>query len=198
MSFSFSPRLIWLAAAFFFFLPHAVSAAEQAATKEDAPKVVVTPLPENNATQPLIDSLVSEENARSEAVGTPQAEHNATQILMDNLARDRVSLDPRVTEIEERIMRYKFILENLGFSLEEIILAPDTDYKVELIFQGRLNAAQEKLDELAQKFKDEIKLITLLQLIYDYSTRDLTNYAAYKIILRLSEPVSVEMYYRKF
>ncbi len=106
--------------------------------------------------------------------------------------------DPAVDMLEDRVTRYKFILETLGFSLTELIVTPDTEPLVELFFEGRLNATPEKFAELFGKFPDEQRLLTILRQVYNYTRRDLTNYAAYKVVLRLIEPMEIKVHYRKF
>jgi len=135
---------------------------------------------------------------QAKVVATPQAVDNGGQVSVNGDSSAAAAQDPKAVAVEERVMRYKFILESLGFSLEEVAISPDWDYQVELTFKGRLNATLEILEELEAKFKDEQKLMGMLRTIYDYNNRDLTNFGAYKVVLRLAEPVQVQMYYRKF
>lgn len=143
-----------------------------------------------------VEATAAEQQAK--VVATPQPAESEGQVVVNGDSSPAPAQDPEAAAMEDRVMRYKFILESLGFSLEEIVVSPDWDYQVELTFKGRLNAAKETMNELTEKFKDEQKLMAMLRTIYDYNNRDLTNFGAYKVVLRLAEPVEIQVYYRKF
>lgn len=127
---------------------------------------------------------------------SPQVEAQGELPL--DLKGEELPVDPEAVAIEDRITRYKFILESLGFTLSEFTISPDEAYHVQLVFEGKMNSTQEKFDELNDKFPDESKLMGLLERVYEYNRRDLTNYAAYRVVLRLSEPLYIAVQYRKF
>ncbi len=126
----------------------------------------------------------------------PTSAQNATEALRIPILPE-IPDDPVAMELEERITIYKFILESIGFSLTELVIAPDRAHRVELTFTGRLNTTAEKIREFADKYKEEEKLMGLLARIFAYSQRDLTSFAAHKIVIRLSNPPEIEIFYRK-
>lgn len=134
----------------------------------------------------------------SKVVVTPQPDPKPGQATVNGVETQDLAVDPATAAMEDRIMRYKFILESLGFVLEEVVFSPEWEHTAELIFKGRLNASQEKLQELTQKFPEEQKLMGILRTVYAYNNRDLTNYGAYMVVLRLSEPVGIRVHYKKF
>lgn len=123
-------------------------------------------------------------------------EQNATEALRIPILPE-IPDDPVALELEERITIYKFILESIGFSLTELVIAPDRPHRIELTFTGRLNTTAEKIREFTDKYKEEEKLMGLLARIFTYSQRDLTSFAAHKIVIRLSTPPEIEIFYRK-
>jgi len=137
-----------------------------------------------------------------EVVVIPQLDAKPGQAKVNGVEVEDPDVDPAAAAaaaaMEDRIMRYKFILESLGFVLEEVVFSPDWEHTAELIFTGRLNSTREKLQELAEKFPDEQRLMDTLRTVHAYNNRDLTNYGAYKVILRLSQPVGIQVHYRRF
>lgn len=131
----------------------------------------------------------------------PASAQNATRENTTGALRipilPEISGDPMAIELEERVTIYKFILESIGFSLTELVVAPDQEHRIELTFMGRLNTTTEKIQEFADKYKDEEKLMGLLTRIFVYSQRDLTSFAVHKIVIRLNSPPEIEIYYRK-
>lgn len=144
----------------------------------------------------FMEAAAAEQQAK--VVAKPQAAETEGGVVINGDSSSSPAKNPEAAAMEDRVMRYKFILESLGFSLEEIVISPDWDYQVELTFKGRLNAGKQTLEELTEKFKDEQKLMGMLRTIYDYNNRDLTNFGAYKVVLRLAKPVEIQVYYRKF
>ncbi len=124
------------------------------------------------------------------------AEQNATESLRIPILPE-IPDDPVATELEERITIYKFILESIGFSLSELVIAPDRPHRIELTFTGKLNTTADKLKEFSDKYKEEQKLMELLTRVFLYNQRDLTSFTAHKIVIRLSSPPEIEIYYRK-
>ncbi len=137
---------------------------------------------------------------KQQIVVTPQPTNSTAAAVVNGVQEPEQDFprDPEVVELEDRIMRYKFVLETLGFTLVEFMFSPDKDFKTELTFEGRMNTTGEKLQELADKFPDEGKLFSILRELYEYNKHALTNYAAYKVVLRLSKPVDITVYYKKF
>jgi len=98
----------------------------------------------------------------------PASAQNATEESTIEALRipilPEISDDPVAMELEERVTIYKFILESIGFSLTELVIAPDRAYRIELTFTGKLNTTAEKIKEFADKYKYEEKLMGLLEI----------------------------------
>ncbi len=109
---------------------------------------------------------------------------------------DMAAVNDFSSRLEERIKKYMFIVESMGFKLHELILDSESKGFATLIFQGKISISDDKFKQLIEKYTDETKLMTILKLIHERD-RD-TGYALspQQIVITTTTPPGVKVHFK--
>ncbi len=98
--------------------------------------------------------------------------------------------------LEERIKKYMFIVESMGFKLHELILDSESKGFSTLIFQGKISISDEKFKQLTEKYTDEIKLMTILKLIHARDKDSGYSLSPEQIVITTTTPPGIKVHFK--
>ncbi len=98
--------------------------------------------------------------------------------------------------LEERIKKYMFIVESMGFKLSELILDSESKGFATLVFQGKISITDENFQQLEKKFADETKLMTILKLIHERDKDSGYMLSPQQIVITTTFPPGIKVHFK--